>query len=155
MYLKKIYWEKLIRQFILLLGFVLCFVAMEMIAVSCTSGFLMGNSEMNSMIMIRQANAGEYFTAVIGDTIEVLLDENPSTGYLWEVVKLDRNILVSLESSFFYTSDALLGSRGIRRFQFVVKAPGETIISFRLIRPWEKDASAIEQFQVTINAVKS
>ncbi len=110
---------------------------------------------MKSMIMIRQANAGQYFTAVIGDTIEVLLDENPSTGYLWEVVKLDRNILVSLESSFFYTSDALLGSRGIRRFQFVVKAPGETIISFRLIRPWEKDASAIEQFQVTINAVKS
>ena len=155
MYLKKIYWEKLIRQFILILGFVLYFVAMEMIAVSCTSGFLIGNSEMKSMIMIRQANAGQYFTAVIGDTIEVLLDENPSTGYLWEVVKLDRNILVSLESSFFYTSDALLGSRGIRRFQFVVKAPGETIISFRLIRLWEKDASAIEQFQVTINAVKS
>ena len=81
------------------------------------------------MIVIRQANAGQYFT-------------------------IDRNILDSLESSFFSGGDAIVGKAGTRKFQFEVKAPGETVISFRLNRPWENEADAIEQFQVTIHALE-
>ena len=148
------YWGKSIRQLVLLWGVVLCFVALEMVAVSCTTSSLITNTEMTSMIVIRQADAGQYFTARTGDMIEVILEENPSTGYLWKVTEIDRNILDSLESSFFSGGDTIVGKSGTRKFQFEVKAPGETVISFRLNRPWENEADAIEQFQVTIHALE-
>lgn len=106
------------------------------------------------MIVIRQADAGQYFTAHTGDMIEIMLEENPSTGYLWEVMEIDHNILDPSESSFFSGGDAIVGKAGTRKFQFEVKAPGETVISFRLNRPWENEADAIEQFQVTIHALE-
>ncbi len=150
-----VYWRQLIRQFVLLWVVTLCFAAVEMFAVSCTTSSFITKTEMTSMIVIRQADAGQYFTAKTGDIIEIILEENPSTGYLWEIADIDHNILVSLESSFSDSGDVILGSAGIHKFLFKVKAPGETIISLRLSRPWENEADAIEQFQVTILAVKN
>lgn len=142
---------KLMGQFKVLWGVALWFIALKMTAIACTNSFLTTTSEMTSMLVIRQSNTEQTFTLGTGDKFEVLLEENPSTGYSWEFTELDPDILVSSDSSF-YSGDAIPGKSGTRKFQFEVKAPGKTTILFRLSQPWDR-ANAIKQFQVTIHVV--
>jgi predicted secreted protein len=150
--LTKIGKGKLMGQLAVLWGVALCFIAVEITAIACTNGYLTTTSEMTSMLVIRQSNTGQTFTVGTRDKIEVLLDENPSTGYSWEFTEQDRDILVFSDSSF-YSGGAIPGKSGTRKFQFEVKAPGKNTILFRLSQPWDR-ANVIEQFQVTIHVVE-
>ncbi|MGP1387892.1 MAG: protease inhibitor I42 family protein, partial [Thainema sp.] len=112
------------------------------------------SSEMTSMIVIRQADARKTVTAFVGDTIEVLLDENPSTGYRWQVSELNSDVLVLSGSLFLHSGETVAGSSGLRQLQFDAQSAGETVLLLKLKRPWENETDAIAQFQVTIQVLE-
>lgn len=151
-------WSQFIRWSIVLWSTVLCILTVEFTVVSCTADSVPISSdlpsdispEMTSMIVIRQADARKTITASVGDTIEILLDENPSTGYRWQVSELNSDVLALSGSLFLHSGEAVAGNGGLRQLQFDAQSAGETVLLLKLRRPWERETDAIAQFQVTI-----
>ena len=85
----------------------------------------------------------------LGNSLEILLTENPSTGHSWSVDEalLIRVTLVSTQ----YTPAApgLIGAGGSRSFVFKTKAVGTQSISIVYSRPFE--AGTVETKTVNVN----
>lgn len=78
----------------------------------------------------------------VGQTLELTLPENPTTGYIWQVAK-PQNILKVEE---IYQQDplkgqqAMVGVGGEKLFRFSALQPGEEWIHVKHSRPWEQNA---------------
>ncbi len=77
----------------------------------------------------------------VGQTLELTLPENPTTGYIWQVAK-PQNILKVEE---IYQQDPLkgqqpmLGVGGKKLFRFTALQPGEEWIHVKHSRAWEQN----------------
>ena len=77
----------------------------------------------------------------VGQTLELTLPENPTTGYIWQVAK-PQNILKVEE---IYQQDplkgqqAMVGVGGEKLFRFTALQPGEEWIHVKHSRPWEQN----------------
>lgn len=124
-----------------------------LLTLSCGSESPIPPSEISSMTtIIQQTDAGQQFKVYVGEGVEVLLQERPSTGYQWQLVEFNGNILMALEPTFIPGSEAVLGSSGTRKFEFVGTAPGTSQILLHLMRPWEE--VPIDTFQVSIQVLE-
>ncbi len=70
-----------------------------------------------------------------GETVEVRLAENPTTGFRWEPVDLDQATLTS--DSFLTATAAGVGATGTRVF-VIRPAPRTRVLRFVLRRAWEE-----------------
>jgi predicted secreted protein len=74
-----------------------------------------------------------------GDTINIVLDETPTSGYQWDVDTVDNNIL-SLESSGYNPSPgSAIGGGGMKVLTFVVKDKGTGRIKLKNWQRWSGD----------------
>ena len=84
----------------------------------------------------------------VGETFEVILKENPTTGYIWEIFEseLKKGGLLGVvrPRKHRYEQDenrrGAVGVGGVRIFTFEVVAPGKGDINFIHGRPWEVNA---------------
>lgn len=100
-------------------------------------------------MLLTEENNNTTVTARVGDTIEVLLAENPSTGYRWEVAALDMSVLSAGESRFSPTAGGV-GAGGARHMAFPVHDAGTGRIELILRRSWEPADAAIKRWGVTV-----
>lgn len=83
-----------------------------------------------------------------GQTLEVLLNENPSTGYVWSLAEQPK--LFKVEEVFQSTqqqaaaADAtpVLGAGGQKTYRFTATTAGEELLHLKHARAWEKTAMA-------------
>lgn len=78
----------------------------------------------------------------VGQTLELTLPENPTTGYLWQVAK-PQNILKVEEiyrQDVLKSQQAMVGVAGKKMFRFTALQPGEEWIHVKHARPWEQKA---------------
>ena len=78
----------------------------------------------------------------IGDTYEVVLDSNPSTGYQW-LVDFDDDYLELVDRHLTIDSDLnppLPGTPGKETFVFRAVAKGSAQVEFTYKRPWESES---------------
>ena len=96
------------------------------------------------------ADNGTLVSVAQGDTIQVVLSGNPTTGYEWVFAGTDESILASAGSS--YTPDSasaeIVGSGGTYRYLFTAVAAGEVRLRLVYKRSWETEIA--EAFDVTI-----
>jgi inhibitor of cysteine peptidase len=102
-------------------------------------------------IVIGKDQAGKVITVSQGKSIFIHLEENPSTGYQWELDVNDKGVLSSQKDEFIAAPEDTLGRGGIHIFQLKAEASGSATITLRYKRPWEPDKSAIDHFEVSIN----
>ena len=82
-----------------------------------------------------------------GESFEVRLPENPTTGYIWEVEHVPEAV-AGLEREAFEQEPAdprIVGRGGIKIFVFKAREPGAGEIVLRLRRPWQRE-SPIDSF---------
>jgi inhibitor of cysteine peptidase len=96
-------------------------------------------------------NSGQQYEVHKQAEITISLKANPTTGYSWQIVELDTNVVAELDSTKFKADSKMLGSPGIRTFHFVAKGSGTANIHLKYSRPWEKEEAPLETFQVKIN----
>lgn len=94
---------------------------------------------------------GSTTTVAVGDTIEVALPANPSTGYAWEVVVFDASVLRPIGAPDFTAEADLEGAPGVSVFSFEVIGAGATTLDMIYRRSWESDPAA-ETFAMTLVA---
>jgi predicted secreted protein len=75
----------------------------------------------------------------VGTSVLVCLDENPSTGFLWERVSNLPKELKERRCDFACTSSGI-GSAGRRCFEYLSKRPQTVRVEFALRRPWDRAA---------------
>lgn len=79
-------------------------------------------------------------TAKVGETFDITLDSNPSTGYSWKLSdNLTEGIVKLMNSSYTPPETQRKGGGGKEIWRFKAVAAGKTTITLEYVRPWEKD----------------
>jgi len=85
-----------------------------------------------------------------GRVLQVELEGNPSTGYSWDIVRLDQGVLRLLSEKWHPLSD-LLGAPGKQVFRFAAIKRGQTELTLAYRRSWEKDRAPLRTISFTVN----
>jgi inhibitor of cysteine peptidase len=104
-------------------------------------------------ILIEQNDNGKTFDAEVGQDVIVRLSANPSTGYQWQVVAVDRTI--GYPAATYFTPDSDRPGTG-GTVEFVWKTDGflsvvgshTMVLEYR--RPWETDGEPADSFSFTV-----
>ena len=90
-----------------------------------------------------------------GELVNVTLEENASTGYMWDVTISNPNVLSIvykgevLDPGSVGERDLVVGAPYEVEWIFQAENPGETVVVFSLRRPWES-SHPIETFAVNV-----
>ncbi|MBI5157338.1 MAG: protease inhibitor I42 family protein [Acidimicrobiia bacterium] len=109
-----------------------------------------GACQSTSGITIDQGADGSTMTMKVGETLEVALVGNPSTGYIWEPVGLDESILQWTGVRRFEPDSTLVGAPGTIRLTFEALAPGTLTLELVYHRSFET-ADPAGTFTVTLH----
>jgi len=85
-----------------------------------------------------------------GDTIEIELDESPTTGYSWEIIEIGGNVLGLQSNEYKRNKIVGIGGGGIRSLKFLVNEQGNGSIKLKNWRKWSGDI--YQQFQLDVEA---
>lgn len=72
----------------------------------------------------------------------IVIDSNPTTGYSWQLAKPINEKIIKFSGSEYIpanTKRGIVGAGGKEVWTFVAVAAGETAISLKYVRPWEKE----------------
>lgn len=97
--------------------------------------------------------AGEDVSAEVGDVLTVILESNPTTGFMWTLIdNSDEGVLQ--EAGYIFEADStdppLIGAGGVEVWTFKALARGESTISMEYRRPWEQGVEPAETFTLTV-----
>ncbi|MDH3729629.1 MAG: protease inhibitor I42 family protein [Acidimicrobiia bacterium] len=90
---------------------------------------------------------GATFEVARGETFEIRLTSNPSTGFSWAVVALP-GVSVS-EPEFIAPDSDFVGSPGQELFEVAAVESGDTHLVFEYSRPWE-DLPPEQTFEIDL-----
>lgn len=101
-------------------------------------------------IQLTDKDAGKSIEARVGDTIQVSLEGNLSTGYNWVMAPQDPAILEQQGEAEFKAVDEKLGAPGLITTTFKAAKKGQTTLRLEYKRPWEKEVTPEKTFEATI-----
>ena len=86
-----------------------------------------------------------------GDRLVVALEENPTTGYGWELEPGRLGMLEEPDTTFEPHGTGAAGSGGRRTFTFRLTSAGSARPSLVLRRPWEPADAAIGTWHAVVD----
>jgi len=101
-------------------------------------------------LRLSENNAKSNVEMHIGDTLEIILKGNPTTGYIWEVASVDASILRQIGKTEFKADSKALGSGGKIIMRFKAAETGQTFLRLVYHRTFEKNVPPLKTFEVTI-----
>jgi inhibitor of cysteine peptidase len=85
-----------------------------------------------------------------GDTLELVLDGNPTTGYAWEGSFVAPTALKPVGEPAFKAGAGGLGAGGTYTFRFNAVAEGQATLKLIYHRPFEPEAPPLKTCDVTV-----
>jgi inhibitor of cysteine peptidase len=98
-------------------------------------------------VELTEKDNGRTIEIAVGDLLIVRLNENPTTGYRWELVNTKG---LEVAGDRFESKGDAIGAAGIRVFQFRANSLGRQELQLKNWRKWESDSSVIDHFDATI-----
>ena len=86
----------------------------------------------------------------IGQVLAVVLESNPTTGYLWEAEMAEGGILLQVGEPEFKADSKRVGAGGKRTFRFKAVSAGQADLRLVYHRPWEKGKKPEKTFSCRI-----
>lgn len=134
-------------------GAIVFFLLVALVAVAAAGCGDSANAGSGPLKLGEQDN-GKSFTVETGDTIEVVLPGNPTTGYGWTAALSDEDAaLLEQVGEPEYVADEvaehIVGSGGQFTLTFKAKAEGEATLKLVYSRSWE-DVEPEQTFEVQI-----
>lgn len=100
-------------------------------------------------IKLDSNDIGHLIELVEGQDVVVSLEGNPSTGFQWEVIALDEQVLAN-QSQAFETRSDLEGDPGLVVLRFRAVGTGETDLELAYRRPWEQDVEPLATYSLQV-----
>jgi inhibitor of cysteine peptidase len=99
---------------------------------------------------LTEADHGKTFEVTRPAQIELVIEGNPTTGYVWQLAP-DSSTLIQQQGEPEYVSRGNQpGSPGTYTFRFAARETGSGKLKLVYLRPWEKDKPATRTFEVTV-----
>ncbi len=105
------------------------------------------------MSLTEEQNGGQV-ALVVNDQFSVILDGNPTTGYIWEIQTMDSSVLVLQGKPEFTTNSRLRGGPGSFRFTFKALQSGITDLRLIYHRPFEKNKAPERVYEISVEIQK-
>lgn len=101
--------------------------------------------------VIGDADKGASVQLKIGDTLEVHLRSNPTTGYMWYVHPRSTPLLKLVGQSQTQAQQPGVGRPIVQVFWFQAAVVGDGILLLHYVRAWEKPLPSEEQFDLRVS----
>ena len=101
-------------------------------------------------IQVTEADQGKTFTLHTGDSLVIVLDSNPSTGYSWAVKTVDNPVVSLADEGVFEAVSNQLGAPGKTTLTFKTVATGSQALTLLYQRGFEKDAQPLKTFSINV-----
>jgi inhibitor of cysteine peptidase len=112
-----------------------------------------GSGTTTGAVVVTKADADKTVIASPGQTLEVVLDANPSTGYTWTVASAPEFLKSEGEPVFASEgASGAVGAGGKQTMTFSVTATGKGPLSLNYARPWETGVAPAETFKVEVES---
>jgi inhibitor of cysteine peptidase len=98
---------------------------------------------------LTELDDGRTIEATVGDTIELRLPENATTGYRWAFDGLDEHVVRADEGELIGKLGRV-GSGGDVRWRLTLLTAATTAVKLKLWRRWEGDRSIQRRFAVRL-----
>ena len=112
-------------------------------------------SSPSTPLKISAEENGKNVSLQKGQTLEITLESNPTTGYNWEVVDAAEGILKQAGEPEYLQSNpqdkTLVGAGGAETFRFEAAGSGTATLKLVYHRSWEKNVEPIKTFEVTVD----
>ncbi|SRR5258706_6788407 len=90
------------------------------------------------MTALDESSNGQVVDVMVGDTVELTLAENPTTGYRWRLQKTGQPVAQLIEDRMVAQVTERSGAPSKRHWTFRVIAQGTAPIGMTLQRHWEQ-----------------
>jgi len=120
------------------------------------AGFFLAGSACarhRKMIHIDAHSSGQQVSLRVGDTVEISLAENPTTGFRWDLQSKAEPACKLLKSSF-EPAKVVPGRGGTHFWQFQAVQAGTGKIELEYRRPWEQDSPPSRVFTLSIHVLE-
>ena len=101
-------------------------------------------------LQIAETERERTIELVIDESIELLLNENPTTGYFWQAASSDETVLHVQDAGYVSAAEAEIGAGGVHRYVLTAAKRGRTVVQLQLARPWESKDAAARQLRLSI-----
>ena len=98
---------------------------------------------------LHASDDGEEIELQKGQTLAVSLEGNPTTGYTWEAVEIDEQVLRQIGEPAFTPESEAVGASGTQILRFRATGEGRTTLRLVYHRPWE-EAEPERSFSVEV-----
>jgi len=87
-------------------------------------------------------NPGQPIKVNSGRIFTIRMESNPTTGYGWQLSKALDNKIIMVTNAFIPPDSKLCGVGGHEVWTFKAIGEGQSDISMKYVRPWEKNQPA-------------
>ncbi len=102
-------------------------------------------------ILLDEKACGSRQNLAVGDTLEVRLPGNPTTGYVWQVTAVP--LLLRQQGVAVHRSDSQrIGAGGTTSLTFVAAGEGAGLLDLAWLRPWEKDKPPLKRCRIRLTS---
>ncbi len=116
----------------------------------CTALLLFFSPLAAQALDLTEGDNGRGVSVLVGETISLTLAGNPTTGYLWELVDIDRAVLAPDPRPAFQADSSLIGAGGRFTFRLFARKAGSSAVKLSYRRPWEKDVPPLRRIELTV-----
>ncbi len=102
--------------------------------------------------LLTEQKINREIEAKAGDTIEVNLGSNPTTGYHWQTPGIsDGTVLEQIgDSEYIIPEEPIPGAGGYEVWSFKALKSGESIITMEYSQPWDGGEKAVWVFTLKV-----
>ena len=101
-------------------------------------------------IQLIGSDSGKTINMKIGGCLNIVLEGNPTTGYIWEESSRTAPVLKQYKRMEFVPQSKLIGAGGKCTFYYKAAARGSTELKLVYHRPWEKSVKPLRVFSVKV-----
>jgi predicted secreted protein len=100
--------------------------------------------------VVTEADKGSQVGLRVGETLEVRLSANPSTGYMWYVEKGSTPLVKLAHQTQTDATEPGAGRPVFQVFRFEAKRLGEGVLLMHYVRSWDPPAPQDEKFDLRV-----
>lgn len=100
-------------------------------------------------IRLTAADNNKTLTLHQGDTLEVVLTGNPSTGFTWVANPSPEPVLQAVGEAQFEADSNSIGAPGKLTMRYRAAKPGQTVLMLGYLRTWE-NLPPVQTFSATV-----
>jgi inhibitor of cysteine peptidase len=102
-------------------------------------------------VHLTTADAGKTVVLKPGDSLDITLEGNPSTGYTWETTSQDlKTLKQNGEIEALPAKDTKMGASQMLVLHFSAVSAGQETLKLVYHRPWEKGVEPASTFEINI-----